>query len=444
MKKLLLPFLLLFAFPALAQQVCGLQQFVIEPSSPAWYGEEIDVRMRGTCSSGAAPHSPRVIVNGSTINIELADPGGPTLAVIDWGERVVLGRLLPGTYDVVVRTAQRELGRQTLEVRPRPFALVPRFGLAGERVVIRGVHVVACAAEPCQPIRFGGVPATDVRIEGWGAFSVTVPPHAPGVVDVTVQESSGVVTMAGGFRYGTQGSGDFERVLFPVNFTASGAHGSEWHTEIIVQNNAPVTLDTSPRTLVHPDPPLLPIPTPLAPGTKGFVPEEGRDGGMFFYVPRGAESYLAYSSRIFDRSRSTTDRGAEVPVVRARDTAAVLHLPHVPVDPLFRARLRIYDFDAVDGREVRVTATADDGTVHTFDTRLHADIIVCVTEPCLQPWPAFASIDVSSIGSLRQKRIADLRIEAYERDARLWAFVSVTNNDTQRVTVHTPQHASPE
>jgi hypothetical protein len=312
--------------------------------------------------------------------------------------------------------------------------------------VIRGVHVVACAAEPCQPIRFGGVPATDVRNEGWGVVSVTVPPHVPGVVDVTVQESTGVVTLPGGFRYGGPDYfTDFERVLFPVNFTSSGANGSEWHTEIVVQNNAPVTLDTSPRTFVHPDPPLLPIPTPLAPGAKGFVPEEGRDGGMFFYAPRGAERYLAYSSRIFDSSRSTTDRGTEVPVVRARDTAAVLHLPNVPVDPLFRARLRIYDFDSVDGREVTVTATADDGTVHTFGTRLSADNISCFPAlPCLEPAPAFASIDVSSIGSLRQKRIADLRIEAYERDARLWAFVSVTNNETQRVTVHTPQHASPE
>ncbi len=175
-----------------------------------------------------------------------------------------------------------------------------------------------------------------------------------------------------------------------------------------------------------------------------MVPEETRDGGMFLYVPRGAEGYLAYSSHIVDRSRSTTDRGAEVPVVRAKDTAAVLHLPHVPVDPLFRARLRIYDFDAIDGRWVRVTARADDGTVHTLDTRLSADNIACISLlPCLQPWPAFASIDISSIGSLRQKRVADLRVESLERDGRLWAFVSVTNNDTQRVTLHTPQHASP-
>lgn len=447
MKRLLLalPFLLVLSLPVVAQGACALQTLIVEPS-PAWYGEEIDVRLHGVCSSGSGLYAPRVVANGETITIELADPGGPTLAVFEWGERVALGRLLQGTYDIVVRTAQQELGRQRLEVRPRPFAVAPMVGTVGDRVVLRGVHLLGCAAEPCLPIRFDGIPATDVsdvRFDGLGEVLVTVPPHAPGVVDVTVHRPSGVITLVGGFRYGSVGDADFERVLFPVNFASFGAHGSEWHTEIIVQNNAPVTIDTQPRTYVNPEPPLLPVPTSLGPGGKGIVREGTTDGGMFFYVPRGAEAYLAYSSHVVDRSRSTTDRGAEVPVVRARDTAAVLHLPNVPIDPLFRASLRIYDFDAVDGRWVNATATADDGTVHTFDTRLHADIIVCVTTPCLQPWPAFASIDLSSIASLRGKRIADLRIESFDRDARLWAFVSITNNDTQRVTVHTPQQASP-
>lgn len=435
---LLLPLSLLLNLPAVAQG-CSLQQVIIEPS-PAWYGEEIDVRLRGICSSGEGLYAPRVVANGATITIELADPRGPTLGAIDWAERVVLGRLLPGKYDLVVRTAQHELGRQSVDVRPRPFALAPMVGTAGDRVVVRGVHSLDCAAEPCHPVRFDGIPATEVRNDGGGVVSVTVPPHADGVVDVTLHEPSGVVTLAGGFRYSRRDNSDFERVLFPVNFTSSGAYGSEWHTEIIVQNNAPVPFDTSPPTYVHPEP-LLPVPTPLAPGGKGIVPEGTTDGGMFFYVPRGADAWLAYSSHIVDRSRSATDRGAEVPVVRAKDTAAVLHLPNIPIDSLFRARLRIYDFDAVDERWVDVTATAEDGTVHMFFAKLHADIIVCVTTPCLQPWPAFASIDLSSIASLREKRIADLRIESPERSARLWAFVSVTNNDTQRVTVHTPQQA---
>ena len=417
---------LLLSLPAVAQ-ICSLQELIVEPS-PAWYGEEIDVRLRGGCSSGSGPFGPRVVVNGATITIELGDAVGPTLAGFHWGERVSLGRLPPGTYAIVVRTEQHELGRQNVEVRPRPFTLTPMVGTAGDRVVVRGIPP-RCAAEPCDLVRFGGIPATDVRFESLNEVSVTVPPHEPGVVDVTLQESNGVVTLSGGFRYGSPDETDFERVLFPVNFTASGAHGSEWHTEIVVRNNAPVTLDS--------------VPTPLAPGGKGTVREGTTDMGMFFYVPRGAEAWLAYSSRIFDRSRSATDHGTEMPVVRANDTAAVLHLPNVPIDPQFRARLRIYDFDVFAGHWVVVTATADDGSVHTFGAMLHAMVVACVTTPCLQPWPAVATIDLSSIASLREKRVVDLRVESYERDARLWAFVSVTNNDTQHVTLHTPQHARP-
>lgn len=436
MKKLLLLLLLLLVSSSAFAQICALTELAVEPT-PAWYGEEIDVRMVGGCSSGAGPAGARVIASGSTIVIDVGEPrGGPTIPY-PWGERVVLGKLLPGNYELIIRAGEEELRRQTLEVRPRPFRIMPMFGRPGARVALRDVLDIDCLPD-CQPIRFGGVPATDYVFDDRGDLRVTVPPHAPGVVDVTLHVDGEVVTLPGGFRYGDAASeADFDRVMFPTTYFGKGTHGSEWFTDIRVQNNSPVEIDTVPQTDQDPPPPILPIPVPIAPGARGRVPLKGTDGGTFFYMPRGADEYLDYASHIVDLSRSTSDLGSELPVVRARDTASEINLPAVPIDSRFRVRLRIYDIDA-EARSVLIRATDENGTTHGFGLVLHATRIVCPNAPCLQPEPAFASLDLASIASLRGRRLVDLRITS-DRDARLWAFATVTNNETQRVTLHTPQ-----
>ncbi|HYI08197.1 MAG TPA: hypothetical protein VEK57_03920 [Thermoanaerobaculia bacterium] len=437
MKKLLLLFILL-ALPLSAD--CPITDFVIEPEQPL-YGEDIDVLLRGSCESGLRPPGARIRVDGSTIAIELRPQLGLTLAPSFWGERVFLGRILPGTYEVVVRDVNREWGRRTLVVRDRPFSIAPNFGNEGTEAVLRGVHPTGCSAPPCFTVRFGGVPATDAHTVEGGDIVVTAPAHTAGLVDVTVTTGSETLTLTEAFRYGSPAESDYERVLLPMTVLAPGAHGSDWASDIVVQNNAPVTVDTEPRFYVDPDSPVQPLPTAIPPGRKAYFPYRFTDGGAFFYFPRGAGPYLGYASHILDRSRNTTDLGSEIPVVRARDTASKIFLPNIPVSDLFRARLRIYDFDVTVSRLVLVTLRTDDGKAFAFGLRLNASPIVCPTTPCLQPAPPFRALDLApSAGA----ETVDITVESFEKDARLWAFASVTNNETQHVTMHTPLHDRPQ
>jgi hypothetical protein len=429
---MILRFLLVvfFAFPLFAQ--CALTQFVVEPQT-AYYGEDVDVRVRFACPHGSGPHSPRVLFLGSTIVLEFQpEVGGPTVPS-EHADRIFLGRIAPGTYNVIVRERGRATaGERTLVVRERPFMLAPHIGGEGTEVAI-GLFA--------NEVRFGSAPAT-IRYVDESTVAVA-PPHAPGLVDVTVTTDSGSITYDNAFRYGPVSEEDFARVLFPVTLTGAGAHGSEWHSDVIVHNGGPVPVETVPQIYVDPGSPILPIALASIPsGANARFPETTRDGGAFLYIPRGTGGFLSYSSHIVDRSRSATDLGSEIPVVRSEDTASSITLPQVRIGEGFRARLRIYDFDSVDARFVTIIVRGEDGSTHQFRATVRAEGFACPTTPCLRPTPGFANVDLSAFESLRNVRVADVHIRA-QRDARLWAFVSVTNNETQRVTIYTPQKERP-
>jgi hypothetical protein len=423
----------LVAFPIFGQ--CSMTDLVVEPENPN-YGEEIDVRVRFGCPHGSGPYAPRVRTTGNFVYVEFQpEMGGPTVPSVH-GDRIFLGRLLPGTYDLVLRdTNGHVFGERTIVVRERPFLLAPHIGGAETEVAIDVLSV--------KEVRFDGVKATyTFRNDRLIAIA---PPHAPGLVDVTViTDNDETLTYKNAFRYGTPQDGDFERVLFPINLTGAGAHGSDWHSDLVVRNHGPVPVETIPSIYADLDSPILPINvSAIPPGKYARFPETARDGGAFLYYPRDTARYLSYSSHIVDRSRSASDLGSEVPVVHSTDTASTLTIPQVRIGEGFRARLRIYDFDAAESRFATVIVTGEDGATHQFRVTLTAETVTCVTTPCLQPTPGFANVDLGAFESLRNVRVGDIRVEAFPRDARLWAFVSVTNNETQRVTIYTPQTKLP-
>jgi len=68
----------------------------------------------------------------------------------------------------------------------------------------------------------------------------------------------------------------------------------------------------------------------------------------------------------------------------------------------------------------------------------------CTAPPCTMYRAPFAAVDLASIPGIGDDGDVDITISAETHDARLWAFVTVSNNETQRVTLFTPQHATPE
>jgi hypothetical protein len=240
---------------------------------------------------------------------------------------------------------------------------------------------------------------------------------------------------------------DYTTTLIPlVTRGLAGAHGSVWDSELYVFNGSHLPL-------VMPgfsDSPVLPIEpslivdphrtTPL-----GLYPRDGADGA-FLHVPNTMVSTTKMSLRVRDTSQNATSLGDEVPVVRADQAAHELTIFDVPVDPKYRATLRIYGFTPAP-MSVGVTVFPEHGVpaLRQFDVDLHG--IVNANFDPFPLHPAYAALDPLG-DAIRSSIVRRVRIEitnfAGEGTpplpvAKIWAFVSLTNNETNQVTIVTPK-----
>ncbi len=431
-------FLLLAAHPLFA--VCnGVSLLNVTPSRPT-VNDEIEVVMAGGCTDGCIPHSPRVKVTEGVVTIELQSSGGCVLVPTPWGERVSAGRIPAGTYTLVVRHNNAEMTRSTLVVREHPFNLKPSFGNAGTVVLIDQRDHGSCAIFPCAPpdVTFGGTKSPSVTVTPDGDIAAVAPEHAPGLVDVVViDRDNRSITAREAFLYPESNAdltGEHERVLYPIVFEGRGARGSDWRSENYIVNRGPIEVSTIPLFVGSPSL------EGLAAGDRRQIPSVTREGGVLFLIPRGMESWLAYSSHIADRSRRATDAGTELRVVNEHEAGSDLIILDVPLTAESRQTLRIYDLDAVDGREVIVDVRIQGRPDLVTVTATLADKIVCVTTPCYPQYPTYAVLNLDAIPQLRNAGNADITVRGRTNEALLWAFVSVTNNDTQHVTTFSPQH----
>ncbi|HYO75492.1 MAG TPA: hypothetical protein VE010_03430, partial [Thermoanaerobaculia bacterium] len=387
---------------------------------------------------------PIVTIAPGEIKIEFARGEGDLTATQKFGERIHINGLPAGTYTVTVKSPDVEYVKNTLEVLPAPFKVSPTaLGYAPAEILIEGLPVVDCGRF-CLPlevrVRNSGATqlATDVRYTAEGAIIARVP-QGYGLSDVIVRTPDGVAhTLLQAYTQvsdPTYEGEDAEWVMFPLNFRGRGAHGSDWRTEIVVRNEGPVTMPAAP---------LTPGPTPvtaLPPGGEVLCPEELDEGGAYLFMPLGAAKWLTFSSHIADRSRSATDRGTEIPVVRREDTASQIRLLNIPIDSAFRARLRVYDYDLPDRqRKLTLLVARADGTTTRIPLQFPSRL--CGVEGC-DPGPSLVAFDLSSDPRIAGAGVVDLTVTAETNDARIWAFVSVSNNETQRVTLFTPQHKTP-
>ncbi|HYO75494.1 MAG TPA: hypothetical protein VE010_03440 [Thermoanaerobaculia bacterium] len=421
---------------------------VLEPREPR-ENEPFEIIFRSTSPSAAAPAMPLLRVAPGAVTIEFLRPSGGLAVPEEFGARVHVNGLPAGTYTLVVKSVEGEEFEETeFTVLPKPFSVSPTNGDESTEIVIEGIPAVDCGSF-CLPLEvrfsYGGsltVLGENVRVTPEGAIIAGVPPGGGSNMDVTVRTGDGLThTLPRGFDYVPDLVRDErEWVMFPLNFRGRGAHGSDWRTEIIVRNDGPVTIATDPMNsdIVGPELPEL---AQLPAGAQAFYPEEESEGGAYLYVPRGAGKWLTYSSHIVDRSRSTTDRGTEIPVVHREDTASQIRLLNIPMSSAFRARLRVYDFDNTDRRRrLTVRVKGDDGTTIAFPLELPARF--CGVIGCDER-PPFVAFDLSSDPRLAKAGVVDVDVIAETNEARIWAFVSVSNNETHRVTLFTPQHKTP-
>lgn len=338
----------------------------------------------------------------------------------------------------------------------------------GTTVLITGTGFFGgCATGPCAPVtvKFGTVAAMSVQIQSDTRLVVLTPEQVgAGLIYARPQPMTASVTVgtaSTGFWFWyndaitTPDLANFQRILVPsYNWAIPGALGSMWFADLTVFNAA-----ANSATIY-----------PLFYNTKGEMEGAAVLPGKRFsalilldqntvtdritaprsvrllYVDPAHADDLKFNLRVYDFSRIKKTWGTEVPLVRERDlrTTAIELFP-VPLDPMFRLSLRIYDPFRLGNAQVEiryyVTRTGQlvatkTATLSVFERRFNSGVDVS--------FPGVAEfgnllVDVPELSSVDPTEQLRIEIIPLTPGLRFWAMVSLTNNDTQQVTLLTPQ-----
>jgi hypothetical protein len=273
------------------------------------------------------------------------------------------------------------------------------------------------------------------------------------VVDVrVVVEGQGEATLARAFAF-TELAGSVEnyvQYLVPITGeTVPGANGSLWKGELTLFNGSmhraailgpfDGSMDLAPPVPVH-------VGVDAGATLKPALLPSGSTAGAFIYVPRPLDPGVRKSLRIRDLSRNANSWGTEVPIVAQDEFASSVTLIDVPTDRLYRATLRVYHRTPFNGLPVRVRVFVPERAepVARFDLRSHAPFPFDANDPFLF-YPAYSQVDLLTEAVRAAGPVIRVEVDTGAGGGGLtppppllWAFVSVTNNDTQQVTVMRP------
>lgn len=237
---------------------------------------------------------------------------------------------------------------------------------------------------------------------------------------------------------------EFERVLVPIlifQLGIPGAYGSLWTTEIVGRNDAdfPVLVQSTQQSSCGgiPECPNYEVPAHASFAVSGGT-FTGAYPGFFQFVSKPGNERVSFNLRVVDQSRQSQTWGTEIPIAREKDVrTATVALLNVPTDSRFRTMLRVYDFDGALNHIVLVRFYADRDVL--AETRLTlSKPINSGAEP--GDLPGYAQIGNFTDTFPQLAAFPRLRVEItpISEGVRYWAFISVTNNETQHVTTITP------
>jgi hypothetical protein len=369
-------------------------------------------------------------------------------------------RILRSLFFCIAFAASAVAATPPAPAQPFIQSVVPALGPSsgGTTVTITGGFFglptgFACLL-PCPPRVFFGETLTAIEKETDTVLVVKTSPHPAGGVEVKVVTGDGrSVTARDGFLYADTAEAAYERMLLPIYLESrvGGADGTFWETNLWLRNNSAngVTLAPWPCPRGALCIPVFPLTRTLQPGeTLQNLPEivQANPGRVLFVNKDGAAD-LSAGLRLYEVSHSDTDAGTETPVVRESALLArTAHLHNVPLNGRFRIMLRIYDLAAEESR-FRVRVYEEAAGVSNASPLTELELTATSTEtgtfrfhPAYAEYGALSNL-LWSPAPIVFPRPSALRIdvEPLTAGSRYWAFVSITNNETQRVTLVTPQ-----
>jgi len=249
---------------------------------------------------------------------------------------------------------------------------------------------------------------------------------------------------------------EYEKVLLPsvVNVPQPGSFGSRWVTRLTVTNPTSHDVDEYYALLyssevqqgVQPMSTPLPANSTVEVSTLQDDPGVGRRG-IFYFIDRRFIDQIQISLRVQDLSRQSQTWGTAVPVVRERQFVnRAVTLNDVRVDATSRMALRIYSLDATKPSKVRVSLygfraglmanTPPDVLLGSaeFDLRRFTPIGPGVDNPAPNYFEVPQLEAIAPVAGYDRVRVDVTPLDT----SRIWAFASITNNETQHVTIIAP------
>jgi hypothetical protein len=379
--------------------------------------------------------------HGNIISITVNYPGAciPELGNFAEDIRADLGVLPAGVYDVVASPGMLLLGiaEATLPVRDAapPFGVKPNVSdIYGGFVRLNGEGIAQCGTTICTPVvKFGDVAATHVIADSTSEIVVEAPPHDPGIVDITIEKGGTTLRSTAAFHYygATPNAAFFERVLVPVFFSGPGAFGSQWKTEAALYNGDDYPIDEAGQPFFTFQCPFDPCDGRPQPRATTFASGESVPTGVVSFLPRYAMPNVHFSVLVRDLSRDATDFGTSVPVVRESEMfTRAFSLVNVPSDARYRLGLRLYAYDTIPTTFLVTMTPIGGGNVANFNVPLL---------PAREHAFAFIGDLLAEHPEVAGQGPMTITITPFEPASRAWGYVSITNNNTQHVTVITPE-----
>ncbi|HEX7421810.1 MAG TPA: IPT/TIG domain-containing protein, partial [Thermoanaerobaculia bacterium] len=324
-----------------------------------------------------------------------------------------------------------------------PFTISPNVAwTTGGDVTITGLTLPACSVGTCAAplVTFGG---SEAQIEEFGPpdkLVVYAEAHDAGTVDVVVRYGGQTYTATAAFNYfvptsfvptGVTDPAFFEPVLFPVIITGPGAFGSNWTTEVTMRNENDYPL---PVTSVFDQGCFPPCDARPTAHSTAIVRSANAPNGLLLNIPRQSSPKLFFGTLIRDLSRQSEALGTEIPVVREDDFFdRPFTLLNVPTDSRYRVAMRLYRIDGGVTLHYRIRPLSTDETL--------VDAFAFLAPESQGSTLTFAFIGdlLTTYPQLAGKGPLRIDIDGTPAQRASWAFVSVTNNTTQNVTVISPQ-----
>jgi IPT/TIG domain len=313
-----------------------------------------------------------------------------------------------------------------------PYSIAPNSAPAsgGTNVTIKGDF----GAWPYE-VFFGNTRATATTRVDEHTLTAVTPAHFPGPSILRIFEYDRFLDTGVMFFFTGDLQEEYEIMLVPMlTPPVRGGFGSEFHTKLVMastdsEKSVPVYGLTEVCTSPCVPPPVGDSPL-VATETQTEIALNGTPG-RWIYVPRDRAHLLAANLRVYDVSRTDLNYGVEIPIVRERDIRyGKLVLLNIPTDPRFRNTLRIYG-----APDSEITLTIEGQAPRTFNLENGGDYFT----------PAYAQFSdfPTSGGPLRVTIDAVGYLQGPSPPVPLadavWAFVTVTNNDTQMISTVTPQ-----